>query len=50
MVDGEFSDHQNKSPERQIHLAIPKEGEANISFSVWFIVCLIVMRVWPGCV
>jgi hypothetical protein len=37
MVDGEFSNHQNKSSERQIHLTIPKEGEANIGFRVWFI-------------
>ena len=49
MVGGEFSDHQNKSPERQIHLTISKEGETSVGFSVWFIECMIVMRVLPGC-
>jgi hypothetical protein len=29
VVDGEFSDHQNGSPERQINFTIPKEKEVN---------------------
>jgi len=49
MADGEFSDHQNKSSEKQIHLNIPKEGEANVGFSVWFIECMNVMGVCPRC-
>jgi hypothetical protein len=45
MVVWEFSNHQNESPERQINLTIPKEGEVNIDFSTWFIECFIVMGV-----